>query len=72
MFIVCGGYESRCYLIFVWMHVSSHSQNNIIMILLSIAELVGAGLYFIPDKAELVKKILDLPESVGVYMPLHS
>lgn len=72
MFIVCGGYESRCYLIFVWMHMSSNSQNNIIMILLSIAELVGVAFYFIPDKVELVKKILDLPDTVDSQIPPHS
>ena len=61
MFIVCGGYESRCYLIF----------NNIIMILLSIAELVGVAFYFIPDKVELVKKILDLPDTYYKWIDAH-
>ena len=54
------------------MHMSSNSQNNIIMILLSIAELVGVAFYFIPDKVELVKKILDLPDTVGAQVPPHS
>ncbi|KAK8825821.1 hypothetical protein WA577_000990 [Blastocystis sp. JDR] len=61
MFIVCGGYESRCYLIF----------NNIIMILLSIAELVAASFYFIPDKVDLVKKILDLPKEYYDWIDSH-
>ena len=34
------------------------------MIRLSIAELVAASFYFIPDKVDLVKKILDLPKEV--------
>lgn len=42
------------------------------MILLSIAELVGVAFYFIPGKVELVKKILDLPDTVGVPVPPHS
>lgn len=54
------------------MHMSCNSQNNIIMILLSIAELVGVAFYFIPDKVELVKKILDLPDTVDSQIPPHS
>ena len=34
------------------------------MVLLSLAECVFVGLYFIPNTVEMIKKLLDLPESV--------
>lgn len=41
------------------------------MILLSIAECVFVGLYFIPNTVDVVKKILNLPEQVPSFFLNH-
>lgn len=41
------------------------------MILLSIAECVFVGLFFIPNTVEMIKKLLDLPESVPILSMSH-
>ncbi|KAK8804086.1 hypothetical protein WA171_000179 [Blastocystis sp. BT1] len=61
MLIVCGSYKSRCFLIF----------DNIVLILLTIAESVFVALYSTPSTEENIKKLLNLPESYIKYLDDH-